>query len=55
MKPITQAELDRLTPRVAYLERVVGCLGAFEHCWWSTDLARAEKALQEAAASKPKV
>jgi hypothetical protein len=52
---MTRTKLDNLTARVDWLSRVVGCLGAFEHCYWHVDLVRAEKALQEAAASKPKV
>lgn len=50
---ITESQLAFLTARVERVQRVVGCLGAFERCWWSTDLDRAHKALQEALQSEP--
>jgi hypothetical protein len=50
---MTRDELQLLTARVERLRRAVGCLGAFQSCYWATDLAKAEKTLQEALESKP--
>jgi len=51
---MTRADLQLLAARVERVQRVVGCLGDFQRCWWSTDLDRADKALKEALQSEPK-
>lgn len=50
--PISQLTL--LSARVDRVQCIVRCLGAVERCYWSKDLAKAEKTLQEALQSEPK-
>lgn len=52
---MTRSDLQLLMARVAWLQHVVRCLGAFETCYWHRDMVRAEQALHEALESEPKV
>ena len=52
---MTRAELGDLTARVKRLQRIVKAIQSFDDCRYGSDVARAERELQDALENKTEI